>query len=303
MIPNKSLTMGSPARQIDAAFASATPELRAVLASGILDVPPLGGAAGLVEPVPWPGVMHEVFAAPAGGQVARFGTHHPPPAGLLITWASHQVATGRGRLTVWVGRRVWPYPLVLERAGLLGGSLFVDAKDNNQRLWAAELALRSPAVACVVADGSGLGMPATRRLQLIARQSEALILLARPSHDERQLSAAGARWRVGVVSSPGDSPQWKVELLRCKGVRPVSLGTNGHSHPAWTLRWEAESASMRVFDTDVEHDQRDPAGGGLAASPRPALPPRAATVPGGLPADLADGPDHAARPAPIRRTG
>lgn len=302
MIPNKSLTMGSPARQIDAALASATPELRAVLVAGIADGHPPGGAASLAGPAPWAGVMHEVFAAPAGGQIARFGTHHPPPAGLLIAWASHQLAAGRGRLAVWVGRRVWPYPLVLERAGLLGGSLFVDAQDNNQRLWAAELALRSPAVACVVADGSGLGMPATRRLQLIARQSQALMLLARPSHDERQLSAAGARWRVGVVSSP-DSPQWKVELLRCKGVRPVSLGTNGHSHPAWTLRWEAESASMRVIDTDVEHDQRDPAPGGAPAPPRPAFPPRAATLPGGLPADLADGPDHAARPAPIRRTG
>jgi hypothetical protein len=266
--------MPAPNAQIDAAFAAlafASRELRDSLAFGLR---PGGMSDRFAEPLPWLSVMHEVFSR-----------HHPVPAGVLVGWARRYQS--RGRLTVWIGRRVWPYPLVLERAGLLWGSLFVDAKDANQRLWAAELALRSPAVGCVVADGGGFGMPATRRLQLVARESEALMLLSRPSQEELQLSAAGARWRVDVVRAPGDSPQWKIELLRCKGVRPVFSGSHGPSHPSWTLCWEAERASTRFIDTDVDHE-RD-----IHAPSPPAF---AAAVPGGLPADLADRPS----PAPPR---
>lgn len=249
----------------------------------------------LAEPMPWPGVLHEIFAAPTG-EVGRFSTHHPFPAGAIIGWAARQLRQSKGRLTVWIGRRVWPYPLVLERAGLLGGSLFVDATDNNGRLWAAELALRCCAVASVIADGSGFSMSATRRLQLISRDSEVLMLLARPSLDERQLSAAGARWRVGAVPARGDStsPQWMIELLRCKGVRPASLGCHGQSHPAWRLRWDAESASTSFIDTDVEHE-RELTGDAADWAPAPA-------VSGGLPADLADRPAQAPPAAP-RRAG
>ncbi len=118
-----------------------------------------------------------------------------------------------------------------------------------------------------------------------------------------RMSAAGARWRVGTVPTAAEEPEWKVELLRCKGVRPVSLGTHGHSHPAWTFRWEAERASTRVIDTDVEHDRRDPAGGDRPALPPPADPSRGAALPGGLPADVVRGPDPAPHRAPVRRTG
>lgn len=247
------------------------------------------------EPMPWPGVLHEIFAAPTGGEIGRFSTHHPFPAGALIGWAARQLRQSKGRLTVWIGRRVWPYPLVLRRAGLLGGSLFVDATDNNQRLWAAELALRCCAVASVIADGSGFSMSATRRLQLISRGSDVLMLLARPSLDERQLSAAGARWRISAVPARVDStsPQWMIELLRCKGVRPASLGCHGQSHPAWRLRWDAESASSRLIDTEVEHERE------LCDTSASAT---AAPVSGGLPADLAGRPAHAPPAAP-RRAG
>lgn len=269
-------------------------QLRQTLAAG------LEGAVGAQEtahhhppePLPWPGVLHEVFPAPAG-EPARFASHHPFPAGALITWAQRQLANGAGQMTVWIGRRIWPYPAVLDRAGLLSGSLFIDARDNNQRLWSAELALRCSAVASVIADGTDLGMSATRRLQLVSRASGALMLLARPSRDEKQLSAAGARWRVSAKCASGESssPQWKVQLLRCKGVRPVSLGCHGHSQQIWSLRWDAEQASARFIGTDVEHERED-------GTPAPA-----AAVPGGLPADVAGGSPPAPRRAPMRRVG
>ncbi len=280
---------------VDAALAAVPAELRATFSMGGWEGGLANTAESQAEVMPWPGILHEIFAAaPAGEEGRRFASHHPFPAAAVIGFALRQLAQSKGRLTVWIGRRIWPYPLVLDRAGLLGGSLFVDATDTNQRLWAAELALRCSAVASVIADGSGFLMPATRRLQLASRESGALMLLARPSCDERQLSAAGARWRVAVVHAPGEeaSPQWKIELLRCKGVRPASIASHGQSHPAWKLRWDAERASTRFIDTEVEHDQR----ADLHASAP------AATILGGLPADLADRP-AAAAPGASRRVG
>jgi protein ImuA len=168
------------------------------------------------------GVAHEWFAA--GG---------PPLRVLLHLAASACRASGDeggGGLSVWVGRQCWPYPRRLD-PDLLGGAVFVDPPRPADRLWAAELCARSPAVAAVVADGSGFDMTATRRLQLAARDGPGLLLLARPLADLRRPSAAAVRWRAEPAVSPTDHPRWTVELLRCKGVRPTDAGP---------LRWALE---------------------------------------------------------------
>ena len=272
-------------------FRDLPPQLRQTLSFGsaqrLQPSTPEGIPQVPLEPLPWPGVLHELFAVAQrqvgllDGLAARFGPDHPFPAAAVIGFAVRQLEQSKGRLTVWIGRRAWPYPLVLERAGVLGGSLFVDAKDNNQRLWAAELALRCAAVATVIADGSGFLMSATRRLQLISRESGALMLLVRPSCDERQLSAAGARWRVAPAAAEAEeeSPQWSIELLRCKGVRPASVSRHGQSHSCWKLGWDAERACTR-----------SPATGSTE-------------VPGGISVDVAGGPAAASHRAPIRRVG
>src|SRR5690606_31941736 len=108
-----------------------SPEVRAALVMGFENSSDQRPAEDW-DPLPWPGAVHEGFAAPAGGESGRFATDHPVPAGVLIGWT---LRSNRARLAVWVGRRVWPYPPVLERAGLLRASLFVDATDNDQRLW------------------------------------------------------------------------------------------------------------------------------------------------------------------------
>src|SRR5205085_1331591 len=121
-----------------------------------------------------------------------------PPLSLLAHLAqrtepgpSDEPAVGILAPTLFIGRRVWPYPKSLVRAGssstdraaarrLLAQSLFVDARDDGARLWAADLAVRCRAIAAVVVDASGFPMAATRRLSLAAAATGSLALLARP---------------------------------------------------------------------------------------------------------------------------
>lgn len=136
---------------------------------------------------------------------------------------------------------------VPERFSLAGGplfehSLFVDPGSGyaqaGQRLWAIDTALRCPSVTAIVADGSGLPMAATRRLQLAAAAGDALVLLARPPVEVGEVSAATTRWAVtrahGTATEPGTEqqidgdlpsdaapPRWRVELLRAKGSQGV----------------------------------------------------------------------------------
>jgi len=110
-----------------------------------------------------------------------------------------------------------------DRAGveLVEHSIFTSPKDASLRLWAIDTALRCPGITAVVADGSGLGMAATRRLQLAATSSGALVLLARPPGEEREVSAATTRWRIGRQESAGDGPAWSATLLRAKGAQQL----------------------------------------------------------------------------------
>lgn len=180
------------------------------------------------------GVVHEWFA------------EGEPALCLLAHHAAAAAAPGRREagLIVWIGRRCWPFPR--HRAGLAGArSLLVDAASPAERLWSADLCVRSRAVAAVVADGAGFDLAATRRLQLAAKAGGALLMLARPMRELRGLSAAAVRWRVAPVPSPTSHPRWTVELLRCKGL------LQDPDHPrTWVMEWRHE-AGVVVVPADV----------------------------------------------------
>ena len=221
----------------------ALPERRAASAvpTGWGRVDALLGVRGSVkesEPAPGlaRGVLHEWCGAATGGPRARW----TPPLILLAHLAGRALAAAeepgkaggaeQARLVLWIGRAVWPYPLLLARPGAGGAgalverSLCVDPPDAASRLWALALALRSPSVAAVVGDARGLDLTATRRLQLAAEAGGALALLARPPQEERRLSAAATRWRVRLVPTCGSAPRfprWSVELLRVKGIQEL----------------------------------------------------------------------------------
>ncbi len=164
------------------------------------------------------------------------------PLGVLTHAAARAVrADDAGRRAVWIGRRAWPHALGIRDPALLERSVFVEAGDDARRLWAIDLALRCAGVAVVIADGSGLGMSESRRLQLAAGAGGGVCLLARPWWERREISAAWTRWRVTPSPSDGSDPRWTVELLRCKGVRPASEDAR-----RWAVRREHETGDVRV---------------------------------------------------------
>lgn len=143
-----------------------------------------------------------------------------PPV-LILMHLARRAARDGGHVA-WIGRRTWPYlhPLGARGGTLLERSILLDPPTPAARDSAAELALRCPAVAAVVTDGTRMGMAASRRLQLAAAGGKAVALLARPAGELGELSAASGRWTVR--HAPGQGPRWTIELLRCKGVRPLS---------------------------------------------------------------------------------
>ncbi len=151
--------------------------------------------------------------------------------------------------TACSGAGVWP----ANDRRLCLQSIFVDPGNDVERVWAIDLALRSPAVATVVADGSGLKMAQSRRLQVAAMSGGgrdgggALALLARPPRELRQHSVAATRWLVrdqptiDECDEIDEQPRWAVELLRCKGVQPVSEGAR-----RWTVQRDHETGAVRL---------------------------------------------------------
>lgn len=123
-----------------------------------------------------------------------------------------------------------------EEVGLIERSIFAAPEDASLRLWTIDTALRCPGVTAVVADGSGLGMAATRRLQLAATSSGALVLLARPPGEEREVSAATTRWRVGRQESARDGPAWSATLLRAKGAQQLHRSRFAAARPSHERR-------------------------------------------------------------------
>lgn len=168
--------------------------------------------------------------------------------------------TARG-LVLWIGRRCWPYPPGLVGpsgdARLLKRSVYVDPPTREDRLWAMDVALRSPAAAVVVADARGLSMAGSRRLQLAAEAGGAIGLLARRPDERGEISAAATRWLV----SPGSPdaldharPTWTLRLLRRKGLRPMTEDARD-----WTVRLDD---GTRLVSVDADAADRPAASAG-----------------------------------------
>lgn len=267
--------------------------------------PDAGGATD-----PWGvvsrGGLHEWFAGHDEGEGRGTGRGPwVPPMAVLIGLAREAIGSDPWRRVVWVGRRCWPYPPAMalrdgreeaDQEGGAGGdrrllerSVFVDTPETRaghaERVWAIELAVRCPGVCAVVADGTGLTMAESRRLQLASAASEkpgVPLLLARPPRERRALSAARTRWRVlplpptTVTGEENDRQGWSVELLRCKGVRPDSE-TEG------ARRW----AARRAYATG--HITMEPGGRPVAVR----SPITGTAGDGGVAAQVGDGPGAA----------
>lgn len=198
------------------------------------------------------GALHEWLGLTSirNGDTAR--RTWTPPVCVLVHLAWRALETGsRLRRAAWVGRRCFPCPSVLVRGRdadrrLLEHSLFINTRNAASRLWAIDLALRSPSVGVVIADGSTFSMAATRRVQLLAKRHDTLALLVRPPWEEGELSAAQSRWLMrwqphrSVTENVLLKPRWSARLLRCKGV-PTE--TKRH---LWTLEWNSDTSTLHL---------------------------------------------------------
>ena len=119
--------------------------------------------------------------------------------------------------------------------------LHAEARDHGGVLALVEEGLRTDALAAVVAEVRGLGLAASRRLQLAAERSGVTALLVkRWGRAENEPSAAVTRWRIASApSTPQSAPgigraRLAVELMRCRGAEGAS----------WIL--EAPDATGRI---------------------------------------------------------
>ena len=227
-------------------------------------------ARGVGRSVVWVGARGVALPARAGGRVRR--ARGPAPG-------------GPARARRWARPRARADPARARRAiqrgdgELFAGSLFVDvegrdearparrkrrgrakgrgAADLGRKLWAIDTALRCPSVTAVVADGSGLDMAASRRLQLVAARSNALVLLTRPPAERGEISAATiARWwieRTGAAcgedgAEPARGVRWRLELLRAKGAQTLTGAepADADAHPRHRSRPALEEVHRLV---------------------------------------------------------
>lgn len=223
-----------------------------------------------------PAGVHEWLGV-AGG--AERGEPWTPPLRFATRLAAQGLARSRGAaLVVWIGPAVFAYPVALiqESRRLVEQSIFIRPPTDAARLWAIDLAIRSPASAVVVADGSRLDRVATQRLQLLAAAHDKPVLLLRPAAERRALSAAASRWLVNWASeaaAPALSPRWKVQLLRCKGIQP------GRSHE-WLFEQSDDARGFHLSAAVADLPGASNAGDGPWVHPADGFEPRRAV--GGL---------------------
>jgi hypothetical protein len=140
-------------------------------------------------------------------------------------------------LLVWIGRECWPSPLFLDellsfsengssekgkRIRLLQRCLFIAPRNDEERFWAIDIALRSPAIGFVVAACRKLPFTLSRRFTLAVRDhaTVGIILESQPSKDQR--CSATSVWRLTPLPSSDMTPNWRLSLERLKGCSPTS---------------------------------------------------------------------------------
>jgi protein ImuA len=174
--------------------------------------------------------VHEWIGVADGGVARKMWR---PPLALMVYLAGRAQAATRTKRVVWIGSSVWPYPVAIAAQGqeLLSHSLFVRTRQSAERLFAAELLLRSRNATALIMDGAGMDLTASRRLQYAAETGAALCMVVRPPWEADRLSAASTRWLVRTSAEAVLKQRWIVELLRCKGMQPNCSG----AMPRWSL--------------------------------------------------------------------
>lgn len=115
------------------------------------------------------------------------------------------------------------YPPALASWGIdLEKVILVRPQSDVDALWAVDQALRTPAVAAVVADVERIDDRAARRMQLAAEQGGGLALLMRPASARRGPSWADIQWMVRGLPSQDTNKTSPVDYETSYSVRNSS---------------------------------------------------------------------------------
>ncbi|MDO9714125.1 ImuA family protein [Paracraurococcus lichenis] len=197
---------------------------------------------------------------PDGG-LARGAVHEVAPArGEADTGAafafSALLAGRAGDTTIWIEPTPSLWPAGAVAFGLDPAALVLVAARGTDSLWAAEEALRCPAVGTCVLVGIVPDLTASRRLQLAAEAGGGLGIMVVPEPHLATASAARTRWRISSIPGTGTwdhdlaDPCWRLELVAGRGCRPGQ----------WELRWDAMARRLLPHGA-LENPIRIAAGG------------------------------------------
>lgn len=203
--PNSPLARGMAARE---ATTTAPPaDLLAKLSREIRQLETTGKGAGGSRPSSSAGCeVLDALLPHAGyvpGSVVEYLRMAPACGASSLAWAAAAAAmqsTGGFLVVVDTGGHVYP-PGLLCHGIPLNKVVFLRPQSQADALWSIDQALRTPAVAAVVAELERIDDRTARRLQLAAEKGAGLALLLRGLAARKQPSWAEVQWLVGAPSS------------------------------------------------------------------------------------------------------
>lgn len=161
-----------------------------------------------------------------------------------------RAAEGGGRPVVLVASRRWRmdqgrwFRAGLKGMGFAGTDLlFVEADKDEAVLWAAEEALKSMAVAGVVAGVDNVSLLASRRLDMTAGEARASCLLLR-TKDAKDISAARRRWTI--APAPSAPHLYDPEAPGATRLKAALTRSRGEPPGEWLLEWDDETHRFRL---------------------------------------------------------
>lgn len=126
-----------------------------------------------------------------------------------------QSLSRRGRCLIWIAPPYMPYaPALLQRGLALERVLWIRTERSQAALWAAEQALRCPAVGAVLTWSEYIVDRSLRRLQLAAESGDTFGILHRPAAAAREPSPAALRLQLQPLDE-----DLGVEIRKARGAR------------------------------------------------------------------------------------